>query len=140
MPKFSQDSLDKLKTCHSELQLVFQEIIKHFDCVVIEGHRGEAAQNKAYESGHSQKKWPDGNHNKTPSHAVDVAPLKYGKIDWNDSKLFYYFAGHVMNTALWLFDAGKMVNRMRFGGDWNRNHDLHDQKLFDLVHFELVAP
>ena len=128
MPAFSQKSLDQLATCDVRLQKVFFEVIKHFDCVVLEGHRNEEKQNAAFASGHSKLKWPNGNHNSMPSKAVDVAPFP---VDWNDSKRFYYFAGFVMATAK------AMGIKLRFGGDWNRDTQLKDNKFNDLVHWEI---
>lgn len=128
MPSFSQTSKDRLATCDARLQRVMNEVIKHFDCTIIIGHRGEQAQNEAFASGKSQKQWPNGNHNSMPSKAVDVAPFP---VDWNDSKRFYYFAGFVMATAK------AMGIKLRFGGDWNRDTQLKDNKFNDLVHFEI---
>ena len=46
--KFSTRSLDRLKTCHEDIQLVMQEVIRVVDFSVVFGHRGEEEQNKAY--------------------------------------------------------------------------------------------
>ena len=67
--------------------------ISYIDCSVLCGHRGEEDQNKAYDSGNSKVKWPNGRHNKKPSIAVDVAPYP---IDWKDRERMTYFAGMVM--------------------------------------------
>src|SRR5688572_12424068 len=100
MPRFSDSSFSKLSTCHPDLQTLFFEVIKHFDCIVLEGHRGEVAQEKAFNEGKSQKKWPDGNHNKMPSMAADVAPYDPPTtVNWKDIKRFYYFGGYVLGIA-----------------------------------------
>jgi len=130
MPKFSQSSLDKLATCDRRLQQVFNEAIKHFDCTVTEGHRGEEAQNRAFAEGKSKLKFPFGNHNSMPSKAVDVYPYP---IDMNDTKRFYYFAGFVMGIAT------SMGIKLRFGGDWDGDTQINDQKFNDLVHWEIVG-
>ena len=53
--------------------------------------------------------------------------------DWNDIDRFIYFAGHVKGLA-YALDIG-----LRWGGDWNMNNDLLDEKsLIDLGHFELI--
>jgi len=135
MPKFSQESFSKLSTCHMELQTLFYEVIRHFDCQVLEGFRNEADQNKYFEQGNTQLKWPHGRHNSTPSMAVDVAPYP---LDWKNAKRFYWFAGYVMGIAQRLKDEGKMTYSVRFGGDWNSDKDITDQNFNDLVHFELV--
>lgn len=135
MPQFSQQSTQKLASCHPDLQTLFNEVIKHFDCTVTEGFRDEAAQNAAYESGNTQLKWPDGNHNKYPSMAVDVYPCP---VDMNDIKRFYFFAGRVLGIADMLKNQGKIMHSVRYGGDWNCDTRVKDNHFNDLVHFELV--
>ena len=51
MPKFSKSSLEKLATCHIDLQTLFNEVIKTFDCIVTEGYRNQEDQEKAFASG-----------------------------------------------------------------------------------------
>ena len=136
MPRFSDVSVSRLSTCDLELQVLFFEVIKHVDCIVLEGHRGEAAQEEAFKKGTSQVHWPHGKHNSIPSQAVDVAPCP---IDWNNLKRFYWFAGIVMGTAEQLKAQGKMKRSIRFGGDWGRDFDITNEKGFlDLVHFEII--
>ena len=45
MPRFGRTSLKRLNTCDEDLQALFKEVVKYFDCSVIEGHRNEARQN-----------------------------------------------------------------------------------------------
>ena len=127
MPKFSQQSLSKLSSCHPDLQRLFNEVINHFDCTIIEGYRSEQDQFKAFKDGKS-KISSGGNHNHLPSLAVDVAPFP---IDWQDKERFYYFAGFVNATAK------SLGINIRWGGDWNGDNNLKDQNFFDLPHFEL---
>lgn len=129
MPSFGKSSQDKLATCDPRLQKVFNEVIKYFDCTVIEGHRGEEAQNKAFAEGKSKLKYPQGKHNKIPSLAADVLPYQ---IDWNDTNRMRYFAGFVVGIA------ATMGIKLRWGGDWNQNTELKDNSFNDLPHFELV--
>ena len=51
MPKFSQESFSKLSTCHPDLQALFYEVIKYFDCTIIEGYRNQAEQEQAFKDG-----------------------------------------------------------------------------------------
>ena len=74
MPRFGTKSKMQLHTCDERLVDLFREVVKHFDCTVIEGHRGKEKQNEAYNKGNSKIKFPNGKHNKSPSVAVDVAP------------------------------------------------------------------
>ena len=103
-------------------------MVKHFDCSVLVGYRGRNEQDTAFESGHSKVKWPNGKHNKKPSVAVDVAPYA---IDWDDRERFIYFGGFVKGCAF------RMDIPLRWGGDWNSDTQLSDNKFDDLVHFEL---
>ena len=128
MPKFGKKSKSRLRTCDDELQSLFNEVVKYFDCSVLVGYRGRNEQNTAYESGHSQVEWPNGKHNKNPSVAVDVAPYP---IDWDDRERFIYFGGFVKGCAF------RMGIPLRWGGDWDNDTKLSDNKFDDLVHYEL---
>mgnify|MGYP003135031160 CR=1 FL=1 len=128
MPRFSSKSKRKLDTCHESLQQLFNEVVKSFDCTVIEGHRGEKKQNEAYRKGNSKLKYPNGKHNKTPSIAVDVIPYP---IDWKDRDRMHYFGGFVLGIAK------KMGFKIRWGGDWDMDTHTKDNKFDDLVHFEM---
>lgn len=135
MPSFGIASNKQLATCHPELQLLFNEVIKSFDCTVIEGYRDQADQERAFEAGNTKLHYPNGKHNKNPSMAVDVAPHP---LDWKNTKRFYWFAGYVMGIANQLKAQGKMKCSVRYGGDWDSDKDIDDQTFMDLVHFELV--
>jgi|TARA_R110000787_G_scaffold10038_2_gene34469 peptidoglycan LD-endopeptidase CwlK len=128
MPRFGSRSINRLKTCDQKLQELFYEVVKHFDCSIIEGNRGEERQNKAYADGKSKVKYPNGKHNKFPSVAVDVAPYP---IDWSDRDRFHYFGGFVLGVAK------QMGMNIRWGGDWNQDTETKDNKFDDLVHFEI---
>ena len=135
MPKFSQDSFSKLSTCHIDLQVIFYEVIKTFDCAILEGHRNQEDQNRYYKEGKTQLQWPNGKHNYQPSMAVDVSPHP---VDFKNIKRFYWFAGYVMGIAQRLKDEGKVTHSLRFGGDWDNDKDINDNNFNDLVHFELI--
>lgn len=128
MPRFGKRSIGRLQTCDQKLQELFYEVVKHFDCSIIEGHRGEERQNKAYADGKSKVKYPNGKHNQNPSIAVDVAPYP---IDWSDRDRFHYFGGFVLGVAK------EMGMNIRWGGDWNQDTETKDNKFDDLVHFEI---
>ena len=128
MPKFGKRSKERLATCDERLQKVFNEVIKYIDCSVLEGHRGEARQNKLCDEGKSKVKYPNGRHNANPSNAVDVVPYP---INWKDTDRKYYFAGFVKGVAF------KLGIPIRWGGDWNDNTEVKDTNFKDLPHFEL---
>ena len=129
MPRFSNASAQKLATCDPRLRSVFDEVIRTFDCTIVTGHRGQAEQDEAFRAGKSKVRWPDGMHNTIPSMAVDAVPYP---IDWQDRERATLFAGFVLGTAL------QMGIRLRWGGDWNGNWQVKDNKFDDLWHFELI--
>ncbi len=129
MNQFSEKSKAKLYTCHKALQALFNEVIKHYDCTVLAGHRSNEEQAELYKQGKSKKMAGESKHNLTPSMAVDVAPYP---VDWDDAKRFYHFVGFVKGVA------SQMGIELRTGADWDNDNDLNDQQFNDLVHFELV--
>jgi len=128
MATFGIRSAANLATAHPSLQRLFREVIKHFDCSVICGHRTEEEQNKVFHEGKSKVQWPRSKHNRLPSIAVDVVPYP---VDWKDTNRFYYFAGVVKGIA------SSMDIDIRWGGDWDGDTQVHDQTFMDLPHFEL---
>lgn len=128
--KFSLISQNKLNTCHPDLQTLFNEVIKYYDCSIICGHRNELEQNEAFRTGRSKLKFPNSKHNQVPSLAVDVVPYP---VDWNDHKRFYHFAGFVLGLA------HTLNIKIRWGGDWDSDLQFKDEKFLDLPHFELVG-
>jgi len=136
MPKYSPVSRERLSTCHKDLRMVFNAVIQHFDCSILEGHRNEDDQNRYYDEGKSQLVWPQSKHNKSPSMAVDVVPYP---IDWDGLNRFRYFAGYVMGVSDMLHAQGMISHRVRWGGDWDRDTQLKDNSFNDMPHFELVT-
>ena len=128
MPNFGKKSQERLNTCGPRLVELFEEVVEHFDCSVIQGYRDEAEQNKAFEGGFSKLKYPKGSHNKYPSLAVDIAPYP---IDWKDRDRFHLFAGFVKGIA------SQMGLNIRWGGDWNSDTHTKDNNFDDLPHFEV---
>lgn len=133
MPRFGTVSERNLSTCHPDLQRLFNEVVKHVDCSIICGHRGQADQDAAAAAGFSTIKWPNGKHNKSPSLAVDVMPYP---VDWSDSKAnvehLNYFAGIVKGIAL------MMGIGIRWGHDWDKDLKPDLKGLVDRPHYELV--
>ena len=140
---YGADSASKLITCDQRLVNVMYEVIKYIDVKVIWGWRGKDQQNGYYDTGFSQKRWPDSKHNfrrvvdsvlVPNSLAVDIAPYYPDRphIRWNDSDGFIYLAGMVMGIAY------SMGITLRNGNDWDLDNDLLDQTFYDRGHFELV--
>lgn len=138
MPKFSTQSKTRLSTCHYDLQLICNTVIEHLDFSVLQGHRSLENQQKAFKAGKSKL---DGiklksKHQSTPSMAVDIAPYP---IDFKDIRRFDVLAGAMLSAAAILKKQGAVSHDLRWGGDWDRDADLNDQKFNDLGHFELVG-
>lgn len=128
MPKFGKKSQERLATCHPDLQRLFNEVIKYYDCTVLCGHRGKDEQDEAVRSGTSKVKWPKSKHNKSPALAVDVVPFP---IDWQDRGRFLHFAGFVLATAK------QLGIEIRCGVDFNEDLNFKNDSFFDAPHFEL---
>lgn len=130
MAEFSKTSLEHLKTCHVDLQRLFMEVIKNYDCTILEGYRGREEQEKAVKEGNSKLHYPESKHNKIPSLAIDVAP--YPVPDWDNEK------GKFVNFAYEVLGIAKMMGiKIRWGGAWTGKRNKPGQ-LDDLPHFELI--
>jgi len=139
IPKFSRISLERLETCEYELRMLFSVVIEVIDCTILCGRREKAEQNKLFEAGHSRCKWPHSSHNvllPAFSSAIDVAPYYIEKphVRWDKKSLWrwYFFGGIVLGIA------SEMGISIRWGGDWDRDTYVKDQKFNDLPHFELI--
>lgn len=134
MPYFSKRSQEKLASCDTHLQVLFNEVIRKRDCTILEGHRGKKRQNELYTSKpqRSKKEYPNSKHNKNPSEGVDVGPYFPGiGISYNRQDCIY-FAGYVMGIA------GAMNINIRNGADWDRDEQVSDERFLDILHFETI--
>ena len=129
MAKFGSASQAKLNTCDDRLIKIMEEVVKHWDCTILEGFRNEETQNELFRAGKSKVQFPNGQHNQMPSKAVDAVPFP---IDWNDLDRMRVFGGFVMGVA------ASLGITLRWGGDWNGNRIFNDQSFIDLPHFEIV--
>lgn len=129
--RWSKESRSRRDECHPDLQRLADEVLRHWDCAITCGHRGQAEQEKAFRTGNSRSRWPDGKHNKIPSLAIDMVPLVHGEQNWS-TKVCRVFGGFVMGVA------ASLGISIRYGGDWDGDRDPNDQTLNDLVHFELL--
>ena len=147
MPSFGRKSTAKLATVDEGIRLICHDVIPHYDFTVIWGLRGKDAQNHCHEIGTSSKEWPDSKHNvedqENPgfedpdgvSLALDFAPWFTNRphIRWDHEREFVHLAGYLMQAA-----AARGI-RMRWGGDWDKDHDLYDvNRPFDLGHVEIL--
>ena len=129
MPRFGKKSRSNLSSCHSDLQKVFNKVIERVDCSVLCGHRGKEDQDKAFDEGRSKVKYPNGRHNANPSLAIDCVPYP---IDWTDRERFTLFAGFVKGIAKGMYNID-----LRWGGDWDSDWKVSDNRFDDFPHFEI---
>ena len=133
MPRYSTRSKSRLATCDKRLQKVFNEVIKHVDCSILEGHRSKERQNRLYDEKRTKVKYPNGRHNSNPSKAVDVTPYP---VDWEDRERQTLFAGFVIGIAR------SMGIKIRWGGNWDMYEEkgrweVKDNRFVDFQHFEI---
>ena len=129
MYTFGKSSTEKLLTCINELQVVAHEAIKLVDFSIIHGYRTQEQQDLIYAQGLSKAKYPNSKHNTNPSDAFDFMPYP---VDWKDTKQFSYIAGIIVGIGL----AKGII--LRWGGDWNQNGKINDERFLDFGHIEFV--
>ena len=134
MAKFSKSSREKLESCDPNLQILFNYVIRYFDCTVVCGERAEGAQNKAFADGFSTVQYPNSKHNSSPSEAVDCVPWP---ISWENTDRMRYFIGFVKGVAKMLKEYGTMDKGITTGIDWDNDTVLKDQRFNDFPHFEV---
>lgn len=140
MPQFSKSSKEKLSSCHADLIVLFNTVILYYDCTVADGYRTKAMQNKYFDDGLSQVKYPTV-HNTKPSFAVDVVPYILGDISY-DEKQDLHFAGFVEAVAIMMYETGVITHKLRCGSNWKGDHifvgDIYKKRFKDPCHFEIV--
>lgn len=134
--RFSNRSLERLKGVKAPLVKVTHRALElsPLDFTIIEGLRSLEQSRQNVANGVSFLKDPSKSKHITGD-AIDFAPLKGGKIDWNDLEAF-------KTVADAFFQAAKELNvKIRWGGDWNGNGSYKDEiqrGTFDGAHIELV--
>lgn len=132
MPRFSQESLDRLSEAHGMIRSVCHVVIDLVDVKIGETYRGEELQNRYYREGKSQLQFPESMHNKEPAQAVHILP--YPELWDAPTERWYYVGGLVVGIAnIILPDAV----RWRWGGDWDGDDIFSDQGFDDLAHHEI---
>uniref|UniRef100_UPI0040477202 M15 family metallopeptidase n=1 Tax=Roseivirga sp. TaxID=1964215 RepID=UPI0040477202 len=71
------------------------------------------------------------------AHAIDISPFPLQLDDSLKAKARYYqLNGHMQQAWQQLKDEGKVIGRLRWGGDWDGDNDYKDQSFDDIPHFE----
>ena len=139
--RFGTRSQSKIDTLHPDLVRVLELHIRNtgVDCTIVCGARGREAQEEAFATGASKKRFPHSNHNvgegapRELSDAFDFAPWIHRTINWTDEGSFYAMAGAILL-------CGMMLGvELRYGGDWDRDGLTEDQAFQDLGHIERVT-
>ena len=130
MNTFSPISSARLMTCDVSLRIVFEEVLKIFDCSILCGHRDQAEQERVFAEKLSKARWLESPHNFQPSFAVDVVPHP---VDWEDTERMAYFAGHVKGIA------SRLGIDLVWGRDWDADTNLNDQNFNDYPHYEIAG-
>ena len=125
MPKFGKRSKERLEGVDHRIRMVLDEVVKYYDITVIEGLRSQERQDELVREGKSKTKF--GKH--VTGEAVDIAPYP---IDWNSRDDFHMLGGFVLGVA------SQLGINIRWGGDWNMNFEVDDNKFDDFPHFELT--
>ena len=133
MPEFSERSLKRLSGVHPDLQTLFQEVVRHFDCTVISGVRTEEEQAALYAKGRTKPgnivTYKDGVIKKSKHQgggAVDIVPYP---VAWGDIERFRQFGWFVKGVASTLKRYGQIDNDIKWGGDWRRFSDYPHYEL-----------
>ncbi len=133
MRTWSKDSKAVYDTLDVRLQRVMTRVRDEIaDIALLEGYRDEAKQNKYFDDGTSKLRWPDGQHNTYPSLAVDFRPYPMPGAE----NMQWAALAYIASAAILI--AKEEGVTLRWGGDWNRNGDMTDQRFYDLFHLEIV--
>ena len=142
MYKYSDRSKKNLESCDKRIQLICFELIKRFDCSVIDGYRDEIKQTEYYNAipKKSKLQYPNSKHNTQiffphlgysipQSQAFDIIPYPTG---FKKLLPFYYMAGEIDAIAY------SLKIKIRWGGDFNKDLNFYNDKWLDLAHFAII--
>lgn len=136
---FGANSMKLLLQGHPDLQKLFTEVNKQFQCTIVSGSRTIAEEKEMVTKGLSKTMnsmhlvQSDGY-----CHALDVAPdpVNYERKLYNLDEIL--FAGYVLAVAYKMKQDGLIEHDIRYGGDWNSNGEVSDESFQDLDHFEII--
>jgi len=89
MPKFGRKSFSRLRTCDIRLVDLFAEVVKEFDCTVLEGSRGALIQMGYYHSIPRKTKlaYPESKHNPNAIDIPGIANILHCAVSMGSIKL-----------------------------------------------------
>lgn len=124
MKNLTERDMNRLSTCHVDLQSIVIKAAALTPLMVIWGFRNEEQQNDEKKNGYSPLAWPDSKHNHMEdglpqSLAVDLAPLP---LEWKNLQHF-----RVLASYMWQVSVQSKINLKWLG------------HIGDYGHFELIA-
>lgn len=159
MHTFGEESMKQYRTLHPDLQLILAHTLIgcEIDFSLTEGYRSPEKQFEYFKQGRIQDQggnWIVANaskiitnvdgykviglHNHNPSMAVDIAIHVPNKPALTyDKAHLAYLAGSMLRIADKLFTEKRITHKLRWGGNWEKDGDLTNSKLYDSPHFEL---
>lgn len=129
----------KVKTARKELQYLLMALWDlGADFVGYEAHRSCQRQKELYAKKVTQIKTCTGDHNTTPSDAVDLVPIEDGKALWEDRQQYCYYGGLAKSVYCNLARQHGWTAGFRWGGDFDRDNDIAEKRSFvDMPHFSI---
>ena len=140
MPRFGAASRANLAEVHPDLQRLFNAVIQHWDCTILDGRRTIEEQRKNVAKGVSKtmaSKHLEGRAIDAMPYPVDWAAIEKGvnAVKRMDSGMqvleAYMFQGFVAGMA------AAMGITVRQGVDWDSDREFSDHSFLDLPHTEL---
>lgn len=132
---WGKGSLANYVTLHPKLQQIFDLALTRADLTIVNGWRGEVAQNAAVKAHLSQTPWPKSKHNSMKNGKPCSRAADFGLFpDWTGTKRadypFLFAAGLIYSCAC------ELGIKVRMGWDFNRNMKA-DDNFEDIDHVEL---
>lgn len=117
---------------HPDLADLFDRALEMapFDLSITGSHRTQE-EHEALPDSATQVEWHQSKHSTLPSLAGHVDPYP---IDYDDPLRYYVLAGVVLAAARDLC----ILDRVRWGGDWDGDLRLAEETFRDLAHWELT--
>ena len=142
MNNYGRVSLGHFVKLRPNMQLGLKELLKYMDHSLICSLRNEENQNRMFEEGNSELKFPESRHNysRDPSlseedkwlysDAVDIIPYPGGHEDIASLLV-------MMGRLIQIFESKGM--KVTWGGDWDRDGVLNNSKgeFFDGFHIQM---
>lgn len=146
--QFGNTSLERLQTCHKELQILMKASLANSDVDfgIAVGERTVEEQRKLFKDGKSKLN-PDTDLEKAKhvttkdrpwAEAVDIYAWVNSSASYRSEHIIYLM-GIIRATHTTLYNLGVLERKIRWGGNWDLDGEVvTDQTFQDLVHVELI--